>query len=141
MSYEKGTSEGIGWGMGQIGRYFAEVAAQRNGSDKLARSWQELVNGNYSGGNSGGPAPGSYFPSVFGSSSKSPPAAPAPGPAFQWAFPQYSQTWAFTPPAPTPYNLPPKFDPKSPTGYYTPPKPKASKSKTQTLAAFQAKYL
>jgi uncharacterized membrane protein YgcG len=26
-----------------------------------------------------------------------------------WQFPQYSQTWAFTPPAPTPLMLPPPF--------------------------------
>jgi len=29
-----------------------------------------------------------------------------------WTFPQYSQTWAFTPPAPTPYPDPQPFDPK-----------------------------
>jgi hypothetical protein len=29
-----------------------------------------------------------------------------------WKFPQYSQTWAFTPPAPTPYPTPQPFDPK-----------------------------
>jgi hypothetical protein len=31
---------------------------------------------------------------------------------FSWQFPQYSQTWAFTPPAPTPYPYPQPFDPK-----------------------------
>ena len=29
-----------------------------------------------------------------------------------WKFPQYSQTWAFTPPTPTPYEYPQPFDPK-----------------------------
>lgn len=29
---------------------------------------------------------------------------------FQWQFPQYSQTWAFTPPTPTPYLYPKPFD-------------------------------
>ena len=29
-----------------------------------------------------------------------------------WTFPQYSQTWAFTPPAPSPYFNPQPFDPK-----------------------------
>ena len=29
-----------------------------------------------------------------------------------WQFPQYSQTWAFTPPEPTPYPYPQPFDPK-----------------------------
>jgi hypothetical protein len=41
---------------------------------------------------------------------------PAPQ-SFQWSFPQYSQTWAFTPPTPTPYMSPPRFDPESSTGY------------------------
>jgi hypothetical protein len=36
---------------------------------------------------------------------------------FSWSFPQYSQTWAFTPPTPTPYMNPPRFDPKSSSGY------------------------
>jgi hypothetical protein len=31
---------------------------------------------------------------------------------FSWQFPQYSQTWAFTPPEPTPYPYPQPFDPK-----------------------------
>lgn len=31
----------------------------------------------------------------------------------QWTFPQYSQTWAFTPPTPSPMQLPPPFDPKT----------------------------
>ena len=30
----------------------------------------------------------------------------------EWKFPQYSQTWAFTPPEPTPYPYPQPFDPK-----------------------------
>jgi hypothetical protein len=53
------------------------------------------------------------------------PAAPPPaaGPAYTWSFPQYSQTWAFTPPAgPQTYAAPPKFDPKSETGYASPPR-------------------
>jgi hypothetical protein len=31
---------------------------------------------------------------------------------FAWTFPQYSQSWAFTPPEPTPYPYPQRFDPK-----------------------------
>ena len=34
------------------------------------------------------------------------------GGKFAWTFPQYSQTWAFTPPEPTPYPYPQPFDPK-----------------------------
>ena len=48
-------------------------------------------------------------------------------PTMDWQFPQYSQTWAFTPPTPTPVMLPPKFDAKSSTGYYTPPKTSTKK--------------
>lgn len=32
--------------------------------------------------------------------------------SYQWTFPQYSQTWAFTPPNPTPYMNPAPFDVK-----------------------------
>jgi hypothetical protein len=34
---------------------------------------------------------------------------PAPR-QFTWEFPQYSQTWAFTPPTPQPVTLPPAFN-------------------------------
>lgn len=34
------------------------------------------------------------------------------GGKFAWTFPQYSQSWAFTPPEPTPYPYPQPFDPK-----------------------------
>jgi hypothetical protein len=37
---------------------------------------------------------------------------PGPVPRGQWAFPQYTQTWAFTPPTPTPYMTPGPFDTK-----------------------------
>ena len=42
------------------------------------------------------------------------PGATAPTGAAGWQFPQYSQTWAFTPPQPTPLISPPPFvlDPK-----------------------------
>ena len=35
---------------------------------------------------------------------------PANANKFAWSFPQYSQTWAFTPPEPTPYPYPQPFD-------------------------------
>lgn len=40
---------------------------------------------------------------------KATPKTPAaiPPQTMQWAFPQYSQSWAFTPPTPTPVMLPP----------------------------------
>jgi hypothetical protein len=50
-----------------------------------------------------------------------PPVQPSAS-SFQWQFPQYSQTWAFTPPAPSAFRLPPAFDPKTSTGYAAPPK-------------------
>lgn len=57
-------------------------------------------------------------------------------PAFQWQFPQYSQTWAFTPPAPSPYNMPPAFDPKSPTGYAKDLPVKKTKNSKTALSPF-----
>lgn len=39
-----------------------------------------------------------------------------------WTFPQYSQTWAFTPPPASGYTLPPAFDINSDTGYAAPRK-------------------
>lgn len=30
-----------------------------------------------------------------------------PAPQMNWSFPQYASTWAFTPPTPIPYTLPP----------------------------------
>lgn len=53
--------------------------------------------------------------------------------AAQWKFPQYSQTWAFTPPAPTPYVLPPAFDRESDTGY-------AKSASGLSLSGLMAKY-
>jgi hypothetical protein len=50
-----------------------------------------------------------------------------PGQSFAWQFPQYSQTWAFTPPAPSAFRLPPAFDPKTSTGYAAPPKTTTAK--------------
>lgn len=37
----------------------------------------------------------------------------APPRQFSWQFPQYSQTWAFTPPTPSSFTLPPMFNLKS----------------------------
>jgi hypothetical protein len=43
------------------------------------------------------------------------PSQPSPAPSVPgWTFPQYSQSWAFTPPAPTPYNPPPAFGSPAP---------------------------
>lgn len=41
------------------------------------------------------------------------PVAPPQGQPFSWEFPQYTQTWAFTPPEPTPYINPPPFNKKA----------------------------
>lgn len=56
------------------------------------------------------------------------PTEPGP-PGFQWTFPQYSQDWAFTPPQPSQYRLPPQFDPKSSTGYLVPKSSSSSGSR------------
>ena len=42
---------------------------------------------------------------------------------FQWQFPQYTQTWAFTPPEPTPYMYPQPFN----TNIFGNPLPKEKK--------------
>lgn len=55
---------------------------------------------------------------------------PTPNPAAQplnWSFPQYSQTWAFTPPTPQPVMPPPAFSSSSKTGYATQPKTSTKK--------------
>lgn len=61
---------------------------------------------NYRGGYGGRPG---------GIGGKKPPTTPPPtdpNSQFSWQFPQYTQTWAFTPPTPTPYMNPQPFDPK-----------------------------
>ena len=76
--------------------------------------------GAYSGGGGGG--------SSGGNSSGGFTVPPQqPGQSFAWQFPQYSQTWAFTPPAPSAFRLPPAFDPKTSTGYAAPPKTTTTK--------------
>lgn len=80
--------------------------------------------GGFGGGSGGG---------TSGSNTQAPPAPAPTTPAFAWQFPQYSQSWAFTPPAPTPYNSPPAFNPKSPTGYAKDmPAPKTSTKNSKT---------
>lgn len=41
-----------------------------------------------------------------------PTAPPTDQKSLYWQFPQYTQSWAFTPPEPTPYMYPQPFDPK-----------------------------
>lgn len=71
------------------------------------------------------PSPGSG-----GGTTPPPSSGGGSSPTYQWKFPQYSQTWAFTPPAPTAFQRPPAFDPKSSTGYATAPKPSTTKPST-----------
>lgn len=62
---------------------------------------------------------------------------------FQWTFPQYSQSWAFTPPAPTAFQMPPEFDPKSKTGYKElakPPTTKTSAASPFSITDLMMKY-
>lgn len=63
-----------------------------------------------------------------------PPTTGGPGPmpnnsgtGMEWQFPQYTQTWAFTPPTPPPYNYPSPFDPAK---YGNPLKAKQVKKNT-----------
>jgi hypothetical protein len=76
----------------------------------------------------GGGGGGSSSGSSGGSGFTVPPQQP--GQSFAWQFPQYSQTWAFTPPAPSAFRLPPAFDPKTSTGYAAPPKTTTAKNTT-----------
>lgn len=48
-----------------------------------------------------------------GGNPTAPPAQPpTEAQKFAWQFPEYTQSWAFTPPTPTPYEYPQPFDPK-----------------------------
>jgi hypothetical protein len=61
-----------------------------------------------------GQNPNSIMPWGSGKRRKNPKDIPPPEekPQIQWSFPQYSQSWAFTPPAAPPYIMPPPFDKK-----------------------------
>lgn len=48
-----------------------------------------------------------YKATGTGKTATKPGTAPKQPQTVNWTFPQYSQTWAFTPPTPTPYQLPP----------------------------------
>lgn len=65
---------------------------------------QRFLNGGDGGYNTGGNSPVGNKPGLIGGGQG--------GAPLYWQFPQYSQSWAFTPPAPTPYMNPPAFDPK-----------------------------
>jgi hypothetical protein len=65
----------------------------------------------YGGGNGGGGNPQIEDPALPPYDPNNPNGGQQPQQQ-DWTFPQYSQTWAFTPPAPTPYPDPQPFDPK-----------------------------
>jgi hypothetical protein len=74
--------------------------------------WNIGAPGGYQGGwnGVGRPRTGGGGGSTGGSGPTSP---PPPTPSVpRWAFPDYTQDWAFTPPAPQWYPAPPPFDPK-----------------------------
>lgn len=60
----------------------------------------------YKGGAGGGAATNTTTP---GTTTPGGTASPPPAQMY-WQFPQYTQSWAFTPPAPTPYEYPQPFD-------------------------------
>lgn len=75
--------------------------------------WQQMWPGGVDPnmrGNGGNPGTGGDGPAVDPNDPNDP-NNPANAGKFAWTFPQYSQTWAFTPPEPTPYPYPQKFDP------------------------------
>jgi hypothetical protein len=88
------------------------------------------------GGNSGGSGSSGGNSSSGGGFTVPP---QQPGQSFAWQFPQYSQTWAFTPPAPSAFRLPPAFDPKSKTGYAEPPKTTTKPTSAKTASTPFAK--
>ena len=59
---------------------------------------------------------GNYAPGMGGGNGKArneqPPVQQEQEPQINWSFPQYSQSWAFTPPVAPPYIMPPPFDKK-----------------------------
>ena len=84
-----------GWSHGNIGGPWTTI-------------WPGGNDPRMNGGNGGGnPTTGGDGPAV----DPNDPNNPANADKFAWKFPQYSQTWAFTPPEPTPYPYPQKFDP------------------------------
>jgi hypothetical protein len=83
----------------------------------LDLKWLRLMNRDYGANAMNNPLYARMYAEAnpsHGSSSSSAPGASAPGAStpgtpFTWSFPQYSQTWAFTPPAPSKFNLPGPF--------------------------------
>jgi hypothetical protein len=108
-----------------------ELMGRAYGSNAMNNRWYSAMAGQNSGGGSSSST--GYTPST----------APL-GKSFRWSFPQYSQTWAFTPPPnPQSYNSPPAFDPKTSTGYAAPPKaPTTTKSASTPFSVtdLMAKY-
>jgi hypothetical protein len=124
--------QNVGYGLSQAQQGIKQVAdiRQKYGDIGIAIAAQALKNGamGSSGGAGGGgmgKSPGDNFYSIKPPNVKKPkppptaspplatsPVQAAPPSTMAWQFPQYSQTWVFTPPAPTPYMSPAPFDPK-----------------------------
>lgn len=93
--------------------------ARGGGSDSAPHGsgpapFQRMWPGGIAPGNGGAPGTGGDGPAVDPNDPNGDPNDPnnPNSGRFAWSFPQYSQSWAFTPPAPTPYSYPQPFDPK-----------------------------
>ena len=82
-------------------------AWMKSGGKGIFAPWSAVDGNSYGGGGGGGKGNGN------GGNPTTPPANPPTTPEkFAWQFPQYTQSWAFTPPTPTPYEYPQPFDTK-----------------------------
>lgn len=119
-------SGGLGGMMGFMGLPFMSRQAAGKGSGgpwmtvdprnrSMMQGWDFQAvggGGGMGGGHGGGSAPGGgTAPGGPNVPSSAPPDATASQQAMNWTFPQYTQTWAFTPPEASPYIPPQPFDP------------------------------
>lgn len=119
MSEYGGGDEGKGSFMNQVGPSYQSYIRQ-GGLGNMGAATMAVLDawGNRKAGN-GGDGGGDTPPPT------TPPGTTPEGQKFAWQFPQYTQTWAFTPPTPTPYMYPRPFD----TKIFGNPLPKDKKKK------------
>lgn len=94
-----------------------------SGAEGVFAPWA-AIDGKSLGGTSGYQSGGRIGGGGGGKKNPKPPVnPPTQAEKFQWQFPQYTQTWAFTPPEPTPYMYPQPFN----TNIFGNPLPKEKK--------------
>lgn len=85
--------------------------SRQNGMQPMQTMWPGGIDPRMHGSNGGNPQIENPPLPPLDPNDPNDPNNPANTGQFAWKFPQYSQTWAFTPPEPTPYPYPQKFDP------------------------------